>query len=79
MTIIKADTFFEQLSASDKNLIFINFWATWCGPCKEEFPYLIKLEEEYRDRDIAFWAVSCDMDDALTTLAPQFLKEMTPS
>ena len=36
------------------------FNATWCGPCIAQFPYLIKLEEEYRDKDVAFVSISID-------------------
>lgn len=42
--------------------VYIDIWATWCGPCKVEFPYLRKLEAEYRDKNIKF--VSISVDDA---------------
>lgn len=40
--------------------VLIDVWATWCGPCKFEFPYLKELEEEYKDKDIKFIGVSID-------------------
>ena len=74
--ILTADTFLKQLSAADEEMIFINFWATWCVPCREEFPDLVKVEEEYRGKGLAFWAVSCDTAEEIETSVPQFLKEM---
>jgi thiol-disulfide isomerase/thioredoxin len=42
-------------------VIFIDVWATWCGPCKEQFPHLKELEEEYRNnKNIVFMGISLD-------------------
>ena len=42
-------------------VVFIDVWATWCGPCKEQFPYLKELEEEYKDnKNIVFVGISID-------------------
>lgn len=44
-------------------LVYIDFWATWCGPCKREIPYMTKLEEDYaRNPDIVFISVSVDKE-----------------
>ena len=40
--------------------VYIDVWATWCGPCRKEMPYLVKLEEKYKDKDIHFVGLSCD-------------------
>lgn len=50
----------------------VNVWATWCGPCREEFPDLVKLERDYRDRGLRVLFVSADFDDQLGE-AKQFL------
>lgn len=44
------------------NYVYIDVWATWCGPCKKQIPYLKKLEEEFRGKPIKF--VSISVDDA---------------
>jgi len=40
--------------------VYIDVWATWCGPCKEEIPFLMKLEEKYKDKNIQFVSLSVD-------------------
>ena len=55
--------------------LLINFWATWCGPCRDEFPDLVKIDEEYKGK-IDFLTISlhepADKDSAI----PEFLSEM---
>ncbi|HEX6169064.1 MAG TPA: TlpA disulfide reductase family protein, partial [Chitinophagaceae bacterium] len=42
-------------------VIFIDVWATWCGPCREQFPYLKEIEDEYKDNEnIVFLGISLD-------------------
>jgi thiol-disulfide isomerase/thioredoxin len=45
--------------------VLVNVWATWCGPCREEFPDLLRLERELRDRGLRVVLVSADFDDQL--------------
>lgn len=40
--------------------VYIDVWATWCGPCKAEIPYLKKVEEKYKDSNIQFVSISID-------------------
>ncbi len=40
--------------------VYIDIWATWCGPCKREIPYLVELEESFHGKDIHFVSLSCD-------------------
>jgi thiol-disulfide isomerase/thioredoxin len=44
------------------NLVYVDVWATWCGPCKAEIPSLQKLETDYHGKDITFMSVSVDTD-----------------
>ena len=38
----------------------MDLWATWCAPCKQEIPFLEKIEKQYRGKNIAFVSVSLD-------------------
>jgi thiol-disulfide isomerase/thioredoxin len=42
--------------------VYIDFWATWCGPCKIEIPHLKDLYEEYKDSNLAIMSISVDRD-----------------
>lgn len=41
--------------------VYIDVWATWCGPCRAEIPFLKKIEEDYKDKNIAFVSISIDV------------------
>jgi thiol-disulfide isomerase/thioredoxin len=55
--------------------LLVNFWATWCPPCRAEFPDLVKLDAEYRPK-VDFVTVSLDELGDINTYVPQFLGEM---
>jgi thiol-disulfide isomerase/thioredoxin len=40
--------------------VYIDVWATWCGPCRAEIPFLQEVEEKYKDKNIAFVSISVD-------------------
>ena len=44
--------------------VYIDVWATWCGPCKAELPYLKKLEEKFEGKNIYFVSISIDANKA---------------
>ena len=46
-------------------VVMMNFFATWCGPCKFETPMFVQLQEQYRSQGVAFLGVQIDDDPAL--------------
>ena len=41
-------------------VIYLDFWASWCGPCKREMPYSLKMQEHFKGKDVAFVYMSSD-------------------
>lgn len=51
----------EAIAREKGHVVLVNFWATWCVPCREEFPDLVRLEKAYRDRGLRVLGVSTDL------------------
>ena len=56
-----------QLASFKGKVILLNFWATWCGPCRAEIPSLVELQEQYKD-DLVVLGLS--VDDTAEKLLP---------
>lgn len=53
-----------SLSAQKGNVVMINFWATWCVPCRQEMPHLQALYEKYQGLGFELLAVNVEKDNA---------------
>ena len=64
LKIINAEDLFSQVRThQDSDVVLINFWATTCGPCIEEFPMIVDLSNQYREKNLAVYFVSADWED----------------
>src|SRR6185436_18140170 len=75
---INADGLVAVLKRDSPNArpLLVNFWATWCDPCREEFPDLVKIDQQYRPQGLDFTAISLDDVEDIKTSVPKFLLEM---
>lgn len=49
-----------KLSEFRGKVVILDFWATWCGPCRVEIPHFVELQKQYRDKGLAVIGVSLD-------------------
>ena len=74
VTQIDAEALKNLLKPNGKPLL-INFWATWCEPCREEFPELVKIGADFKDK-IDLIIISLDELSEINGDVPKFLAEM---
>jgi peroxiredoxin len=63
-----------RLSDYRGKVVLLDFWATWCGPCKMEIPWFIEFQRKYKSRGFEVLGVSMD-DDGWQAVKP-FLQEL---
>src|SRR5689334_2449353 len=64
------------LSQQRQKPLLVNFWATFCDPCRDEFPDLVKIDKDYRSQSLEFFTVSLDDMTDINTEVPKFLDLM---
>jgi thiol-disulfide isomerase/thioredoxin len=63
-----------SLSQFKGKVVLVNFWATWCGPCKIEIPWLVELQDKYAARGFTVLGVAMD-EEGKNAVAPFVRKE----
>ena len=76
VSAINTEALKTLLSAEKQRPLLVNFWATWCDPCRDEFPELVKIDSDYRPKSLDFITVSLDDFQDIKTSVPQFLDRM---
>lgn len=59
----------QVVAAYKGQVVLVDFWATWCTPCREEMPQLVKLSRDYRAKGFRLVTVSCDEPEDHTKAA----------
>lgn len=62
-----------RLSEQKGDILLINFWASWCGPCRQEMPLLEELHQKYEDLGVSIWGVNIEQD---SQAAKNWLKDI---
>ena len=69
-TVLAADASWKDLNGKTVNLsdyrgkwVVVNYWATWCPPCREEIPELVKFHEAHKDKDAVVLGVNAEKPD----------------
>ena len=76
--IINLSDLEKIIGDSDGRALLINVWATWCAPCREEFPELVKLANDY-SREVRVVGISVDEKGDLDSKVIPFLKNQNAS
>lgn len=71
---LEADAF--DIESYRGKVLYLDFWASWCGPCHESFPWMNQLRENYSEDELAIVAVNVDANRAE---AESFLKQRPAS
>ena len=76
VTEIDTEGLKRLLKRDSQRPLLVNFWATWCDPCRDEFPDLVKIDADYRGKGLNFIAISLDDLKDIKTEVPRFLRSM---
>ncbi len=67
----------NKIENRNGKILFINFWATWCEPCVEEFPDLVKIYNDNKDSNFEFLSVSVNLPSEIDNTVKPFLKKQS--
>lgn len=62
----------NALSVHEGNVVYIDFWASWCVPCIKSFPWMNKIQQKYKEQGFTVVSINLDADK---TKADQFLQD----
>jgi len=65
-----------DLSTYKGKVVYIDFWASWCGPCRQSFPWMNELQRKHADKGLVIIGVNVDQE---RVLADKFIHELSPA
>jgi thiol-disulfide isomerase/thioredoxin len=73
ISLLNEAKFDSLVQNRDGKILLINVWATWCVPCREEFPNLVRLTKVYQGKDVDIIGISADFPDEIDDKIIPFL------
>jgi thiol-disulfide isomerase/thioredoxin len=73
---VNAEEMQALLKRDGSRPLLVNYWATWCDPCRDEFPDLVRIDKDYRAKGLDFIAITLDDLADIDTEVPKFLRLM---
>lgn len=67
----------NKIDNRNGKILFVNFWATWCIPCVEEFPALVEIYNKHKNSDFEFLSISVDLISDVETKVKPFLSDQS--
>lgn len=61
----------QPLSQWKGKVLVVNFWATWCEPCKKEIPEFVKVQAKFRDKGVVFVGIALDDKDKVAAMSKE--------
>jgi thiol-disulfide isomerase/thioredoxin len=77
LEVVDADRYLAHVAEFHGKPLMVTFWATWCEPCRDEYPMVIELARQYAPKGLNVFGVDLD-DDAEEPLALRFLAKTQP-
>lgn len=74
LRVVTPQQYRDALAERTGRVVLVDFWATWCAPCRKQFPHTVAMSREHASRDLAVVSVSLD-DPESKESALEFLKE----
>ena len=62
----------QSLNPWRGKVLVVNFWATWCVPCREEIPIFVKLQDKYREQGLQFIGIAIDQRENVEAFVREF-------
>jgi len=62
----------QTLGQWQGQVLVVNFWATWCAPCREEIPGFVRMQERYGPRGLQFVGIAIDQPDEVAKFSREF-------